>query len=167
METICFTGHHGTSSENANKIRNGNFICKKGWFGTGAYFFDDDRELAREWAKFRYRKERVEVIECDIKVKKNNLLDLCNPKSQNNKNFHLFRKMMLSRGVNIVDLNEATHDLDCKVIDYLIKKDNLDVVRNASYTYTKEDRENKKIGSNVTNGFEICVANLSCIESKK
>lgn len=168
MEVVFFKGHHGTSSENSKKIRESNFLCKSGWFGTGAYFFDDDSEMARSWARYKYKGRRIDVIECEIEVKKDKLLDLCNPKSENNKMFHLFRDRFLSDiSKKLVNIKDYEEELDCKIIDYLIKKDDLDVIRNASYTYTEKDREYNKIGSKVANAYEICVANLECIKSKK
>ena len=67
----------------------------------------------------------------------------------------------------IANIVESKESLDCKIIDYLIKKDNLEVIRNTSYTYTDEERKSNKLGSNIANAFEICVANLECIKSKR
>ena len=167
MEVVYFTGHHGTSSENAKKIRKSDFRFKSGWFGTGAYFFDDDKEMARNWAISKHSGKRVEVIECNIEVTKSKLLDLCNPKSENSKNFHFFRSEFLKKAENLANIVESKESLDCKIIDYLIKKDNLEVIRNTSYTYTDEERKSNKLGSNIANAFEICVANLECIKSKR
>lgn len=167
MEVVCFTGHHGTSSENAKKIRKSDFYFRSGWFGTGAYFYDDDREMARKWALSRHKGKRVEVIECDIEVIRCRLLDLCNPKSENSKNFHFFRSKFMEKANNLANINESKESLDCKIIDFLIRKDNLEVVRNTSYTYTDEERKSNKLGSNIANGIEICVANSKCIKNKK
>ncbi|WP_283700587.1 hypothetical protein [Clostridium perfringens] len=166
---VYFKGHHGTSSENAKKIRESNFLLRDGWFGRGAYFFDDDIERARNWARDKkiFNGKRIEVIECDITVDEEKLLDLSDPKSNNNKQFHLFRNSLLDRAKNLATFNETKESLDCKVINYLIKKNEIDVVRSASYTYTKLDRQNKMLGSNIPNAFEICVVNLNCIEIKK
>lgn len=173
MELKQFVGHHGTSAENIAKIKKYNFNSSNwGWLGKGIYFFEEDKEMARRWARYKFPNKRIDVIECLIKVDVEKILDISNPKTEHNKKIQQFRIEFLKKAKS-VNRNLSDEEIDCKIINMVATLDKFEVVRNYTYTYTEEDREvgktigNRPIGSNVPNGIELCVRNLECINHKK
>ena len=84
--------YHGTSSKIAKCIKQNGFkMSPTGWLGKGIYFFHNNSDLARDWAAKKYRNERVEVIERNIKVENEKIFDMVDPDEEDNKLFHKLR----------------------------------------------------------------------------
>ena len=159
MSIITYVGHHGSSSERCKKIRKEGFKpSPNGWLGPGIYFFQEDNQLARNWARYSYKNCKVEVIECDLSVESSKLLDISDPKSLLSKKVNQFKEQFLRQGIRkerLIKMNDT--DFDGKVLDMICTKGEYDMVRNFTHTRTDLDREYKIYNSNISNGVELCV----------
>lgn len=169
MEFKRFLGHHGSTAECCKSIlKNGFEKSKWGWLGSGVYFFEDDKDLARDWARLRHFGKRIQVLECVLEVQKEKLLDVSNPKSNEAKKVNSFREALLKQGIkNNKIINMEDEKFDNKIINLICTKDGYDLVRNFTHTNTQADREYHKKRSNICNGVELCVRNLKCITLNK
>lgn len=154
-----FIGDHGTTSEISRKIRQGKFNRSLwGWLGAGIYFFEEDKQLARSWAKIKYGSKPLDVLECTITVEKEKILDVSDPKSKQTKMVNQFREAFLKGALNKNKIiNMEDEKFDGKLLDMICEEDNYVLVRNFTHTRTEQDRINKKRGSNIANGVELCV----------
>lgn len=60
---VQLQGFHGTNKSSFEKIKKeGFYICKTGWFGSGVYFYKNNIEKALEWSKKKYKSNNC-VIE--------------------------------------------------------------------------------------------------------
>lgn len=161
-----FIGHHGTTAEACKKIRKDNFNkTHLGWIGSGVYFFEDDKQMALEWATMHCGKGKKEVLECTIKSSE--VLDVSDPKSEQNKNFNKIKAMFYQKGyIGNYLINPKDKNFEAKVFDWLCKEDCYELVRNFTHTFTDSDRKNKQYRSKVSNAVELCVKNIDCIEIK-
>ncbi|NFT07930.1 hypothetical protein FDF26_12820 [Clostridium botulinum] len=154
-----FIGDHGTTSERCKKIKREGFNKSHwGWLGAGIYFFEEDKELARSWAKIKYGLKPLEVLEFTITVERENILDISDPKSELTKKVNQFREIFLRSGLNknkIIDMEDEK--FDGKLLDMICDKDGYVLVRNFTHTSTENDRINNKKRSNIANGVELCV----------
>lgn len=167
---ITFTGYHGTSAQSYNKIIKDGFkkSSKKGWTGTGVYFYEDDKEMAHDWAKYKFPHGKIAVIKSSVEVFNSKLLDVSDPKSQQNKKAQDFRKKFLEKAINShITIDMRDEDIDCKILNVICELDNYDVVRNFTYTYKDFDRKLGEKRSNIPNGIELCVVNYGCIIIEK
>lgn len=169
MSIMTYIGHHGSSSERCKKIiKEGFNPSGNGWLGPGVYFFQEDNQLARSWAKYKYGNCKVEVIECDLNVDSSKLLDISDPKSELSKKVNEFKEQFLRYGIQkerLIKMNDT--DFDGKVLDMICQKDKYDMVRNFTHTRTDLDRQYKNYNSNISNCVELCVRNLQCIKVHK
>lgn len=166
---IKFIGHHGTSSINSKKIRENTFEeSNSGWLGKGVYFFEDDKEIAREWAKFKTKNScRVEVIECSIIVPVKNLLDIVDPKSVQSKKVNEFAEAFLIKASKQdILVNMDDRFLDGRILDLICNNSKYTVVRNATHTLTNADRKCGRSFSNLCNAIELCVKDIKLIDIK-
>lgn len=77
-EILCY---HGTSLEYAESInftKTYQFGSRRDdhWLGFGVYFFEEDLEQAKMWAKSRYKYETTATLETIIRSKRNLILNL-------------------------------------------------------------------------------------------
>ena len=162
---VKFIGDHGSSRKICNEIRNRSFKKSNwGWLGAGIYFFEEDKDLARSWAKFKYKNISIDVLECTISVEQENILDVSNPKSDSTKKVNQFREVFLKSGANrnrIIKMEDE--EFDGKILEIICDNDGYELVRNFTHTNTDQDRINNKKKSNIPNGVELCVKNVDCI----
>lgn len=167
-EQINFIGYHGTSSEAYNKIREFGFNKSRGgWLGSGVYFYEENKEMSLDWARYKYTNKRITSIKCNISVFKDRVLDVSNPQSECNKKVQNFRKELLNRGIKertLIDFQDE--EIDCKILNFICTKDGYDIVRNFTYTYKDFDRKLGNKRSNICNGIELCVRECKCINLK-
>lgn len=165
--TVEFIGHHGTLSSNCKSIRKNNFReSKSGWLGKGVYFFEDDKELAKDWATYKRKGNlgKIEVLECIIKTMPEKVLDVVDPKSKQSKDLNAFRENFLrialkkERAINTED-----RMLDGKILDMLCENSGFVLVRNSTHTLTSKERELGINFSHINNGVELCVRDKSII----
>ena len=162
-----FIGYHGTTMKSANRILKGNFYTPthQGWLGCGTYFFEGNLLLAKEFARCRHKTNEIAVIKCDIKS--NLVLDLTVPSGDGVKKFHQTRAELLEAcRTNCLNVKAKNFkDFAASVIESLCKRENYDLVRANTYTYTQADRI-LQITSHVPNGTELCVKKRSSILRK-
>ena len=167
-DIITFKGHHGTSSQNSKSIRTNGFnVSNSGWLGKGVYFFDDDKDMARNWAIYKGRglAGKIEVIECNINVMHTKLLDIVDPKSEQSKKVNEIRENFLKATLNRNKLiNIDDNMLDGKFFDMICEMEGISVVRNSTHTLTQEDRRLGIKFSNISNGVELCVRDMNTID---
>ena len=95
-----FVGYHGTSSVFAEKILCTNFVVdhtKVGWLGTGIYLFEENQELARSWANYKYPNSKKGVIRCEVEIAEEEVFDVVDPLGEHNKFFHAVRKQLIEQ----------------------------------------------------------------------
>jgi len=164
---IEFVGHHGTLSSNCKNIRKNDFReTERGWLGKGVYFFDDDKELARNWAIYKRRGNpgRIEVLECIIKTTSEKVLDVVDPKSKQSKDLNAFRENFLKTALKkerIINIDDRM--LDGKVFDMVCELSGFSLVRNSTHTLTDRERELDIKFSHINNGVELCVRDKDII----
>ncbi|MER2078077.1 hypothetical protein [Psychrobacillus psychrotolerans] len=163
-----FLGFHGTNSKEARIIERTNFILSKsGWLGRGAYFFENNYVLARDWATFRQRGQTVSVLECNIQLDPARIFDISHPENEDTIEFHETREELIKIMIeNQLDLHEEKKSLDAKVIDLICKNKGKLLVRAFTYTYQPLDRS-YNLGTRINNGIELCVKNPGIIRNKK
>lgn len=175
MGTKQFIGYHGTCSENIVKIKENNFKPSDwGWTGPGVYFFENNNELAAEWAEYSYPDKEICVLERLINVDDNKILDISTPNTGHNIKIQETRKRFLEKAIKEGrKIKDSDEKIDSKIINMVATIGRFDVVRNFTYTYIPADRalgkerKRKPLRSNVPNGIELCVRNLKCIHHKK
>lgn len=164
-ELIRLLGYHGTKRYFMNAIeKNGFEESSKGWLGKGVYFFQEDYDMAIEWAKKRHNTIMTCFIKRYIEVIDENFFDITWPLDKRTKYYFQEReryvKEMESRGYKIeIDSRKR---YEGELVDLICEKKNYLVVRACTYTYKKYD-EIYDLNSIFSNGVEICVKDLKCI----
>ncbi|WP_117017275.1 hypothetical protein [Aeribacillus pallidus] len=167
-----FIGYHGTSSVFAEKILRTNFIVdhtKVGWLGTGIYLFEENQELARSWANYKYSNSKKGVIRCEIEIAEEEVFDVVDPLGEHNKFFHAVRKQLIEQEIKKRNLQlraKNRKDFDGKTYNFICKAKGFKLVRAATYTYQDYDRI-FGWNSRVPNGVELCVKDINCIKNKQ
>jgi hypothetical protein len=159
-------GYHGTSVANANKIIKTKCfqIGKRGWLGTGVYFFENDANMAVRFYKNSRNRIDVAVITCKIEAPDDKILDVTSPDSAGAKEFHSHRENFIEAVYEHqveVTLQDRNH-LEEIIYDDLCDRKKYQIVRAYTYTYSKQDRAHH-LSSHVPNGIELCVRNISLI----
>ncbi|MFY3791390.1 hypothetical protein ACOQFO_06800 [Ureibacillus sp. MALMAid1270] len=167
-----YIGYHGTSTTNAQRIKQTNFVIdytKVGWLGTGTYLFDENQELARSWANYKYPTVSKNIVRCEIEVDKEKVFDVVDPLGEHNKFFHAIRKQLIEQQLknrNIEVKVKNKKDFDGKTYNFICKAKDFKLVRAATYTYQEYDRT-LRLDSRVPNGVELCVKDLRIIKNKQ
>lgn len=162
-----FTGYHGTLSSNVCLIKNNGFNkSDTGWLGTGVYFFEDNFDLAINWAKKKYRTDRVQFIKKKIHVEEKKLFDISWPCSPHSKYYFKEREKyineMVKRGYEVNIENNRRYEN--ALINLICTRKEYDVVRACTYTYQKYDYMGGKVVDSIfANGIELSVRNINCI----
>jgi hypothetical protein len=164
-----FVGYHGTKRSAARQIDKTNFIIshKIGWLGKGAYFFEKDFHMARNWALRKYG-TGIEVLEAIIEVPDDKVFDVSHPFNKDTRDFFEAREELINIMIeNGLDLEEEKHTLDGKVLDYICNLRDILLVRASTYTYQDIDRKDgRKLFSRFANGIELCVKHNRIIKHK-
>lgn len=160
-----FIGYHGTKKYSKSSIERDGFIkSPKGWLGEGTYFFQEDYQLAINWAKKKHNTIMVCFIKRKIRVRQESFFDIVWPLSDDSKYFFSERenyvKSMEKKGY-IIEVDDKKR-FEGEVIDLICKRKNYSVARACTYTYQKFD-EIYKLNSIFDNGVEICVKDHNCI----
>lgn len=163
-QQLC--GYHGTKSYFRKKIENNGFIeSKGGWLGKGIYFFQEDYEMALNWAKKKHHTIMVCYIKRIINVEEDKFFDITWPLDKRTKYFFDERKKyveeMEKRGY-IVEVDNKKR-FEGAVVDKICEEKGYDVARACTYTYQEHD-EIYSLNSIFANGVEICVKNSECMK---
>ncbi|MHB1682819.1 MAG: hypothetical protein ACYCYO_08345 [Bacilli bacterium] len=164
-------GHHGTDRQNGALIAKTGFTASRGdekWLGDGAYFFEDNIELALEWCKAEGHKRgytEYVIIEASIRARREDLLDLEDKSGA--ELFHGHRKILCDRigksGFSVKVRNRTV--LDGKVINELCSFFPYKVVRAKTFVKLAKDRM-RRVDSHIPNCVIISVRDVSsCIQT--
>lgn len=162
-EICCY---HGTKSYIRKYIERDGFTeSLNGWLGKGVYFFQEDFEMAKEWAKRKHRTLMVCFIKRIIKVDNERFFDITWPLDKRTKYFFEEREKYVKeierRGYKVeVDSKKR---FEGALIDQICEKKGCDVVRACTYTYQSYD-DIYSLNSIFANGIEVCVKNECCME---
>ena len=160
--------HHGTDHETKKRILRTDFTYSHdGWFGRGIYLFQDNYNLAKEWAIKRHNGKITDVIECEVEFNEDEYVDMTNPENDDTKEFHILRDNELDRILNENDLKVISDDkfeLD-KIVIRLLVESNIKLFKFSTYTHNIDDGE-YNISSRVPNGIEVVINDKKLIKSK-
>ena len=166
MGVITIKGYDGTNSNNCRNILNSNYKISKGdkeWLGDGAYFFtegvfESSIELAKKWVIAESSKRKYKdytVIESEIKVNKDNLLDLT--KKEGLEVFFYFANNFLEEIKKEVEKGEKELIFyDGLLINLMRKKSDLPIEVVIGSFYIQFDKERKNRIKFRTNNCTIC-----------
>lgn len=165
MEKQSYIGYHATSKQFAESIFENNFeFSKKGWFGTGVYFYLDSIELAKHWLEKKGFSEK-QIIKATIKVEPEFILDVRNPYSSDVFLFHRIREKIKKSIINKdIGVKTKQKNFDNATFNYIFRKKYKKMIIGNSFTY---DNDEIVCYSIVPNGTEICVGALEIIENKE
>ncbi len=176
----CF---HGTTRTVANIVKDTskfqyNFRNDH-WLGNGIYFFIEDYDKAKRWAKTlarRERKSKASVISLVATIQRNKILDLDAEKER--KDFYQFVLDFIAANPVIegldftytsspsdenIDMNEAK--LRCFMLDLIQKINNYDACKytfvDDKLTYSLPNVNSSLIRNN---GVQLCIYNQSVID---
>lgn len=159
-------GYHGTKTYVRKGIENTGFVeSKTGWLGKGVYFFQEDYEIARNWASKKHRTMMICHIKRIINVAEEKFFDITWPLDPRTKYFFQERekyvKEMEARGY-VVEVDSKKR-FEGAIVDMICEKKQYDVARACTYTYQQYD-EIYSLNSIFANGVEICVKNKACMK---
>lgn len=158
-EIISLTGYHGTKKYLKSSIEVEGFRKSlSGWLGEGVYFFQDDYQMAVNWAKKKYNTMMTCFIKRRIVVENDLFFDITWPLAESTKYFfeekEKYIKYMEKKGYKIEVTDKKR--FEGEVIDLICREKKYAVVRACTYTYQKHD-EIYKLNSIFANGVEVCV----------
>ena len=159
---VQLQGFHGTNKSSFEKIKKeGFYICKTGWFGSGVYFYKNNIEKALEWSKKKYKSNNC-VIEINLKIENKFVFDVTNVNGEDARIFHRIRKELIEqmKKVGILAI-VSKKNFDNIVFNYISKKLKKQVIIGNSFTYDEYD-----IPSRVPNGIGICIIDIKIIVLK-
>lgn len=160
-----FVAFHGTSLKNANNIVNSHFKVNKKrkneWLGYGIYFFMYEED-ALSWAKKTYySKYDPCILECILKIDRNDILDLDNPKHNN-----LFKRFCLEVESELRRFNKSLtfEDKFHKMCYFLNLYKEEYSIRLVKYTFKNRRTKNALGYKDIELGYEynekqICLTN--------
>lgn len=166
-----FIGYHGTSKDIANRIITTNFTINNqhlGSLGKGIYFFEENEELAKEYAMFRHNGKITEVIKSVIIVAEDLILDTADNEAHQWK-FHEYRnelKLSLLKRSKMNVHGKNMNALDGAVYESIVKSEGYKLIRSKTFTALHDDRENYVPNSFVPNGVELCLKCNSYVKDK-
>lgn len=168
---------HGTTEKFANKILNNHFFQvverDNHWLGNGIYFFIDDLEKARWWAKQACKRNKSETHKPKVlflkgyKVKRNQILDLDTEQDRLRILSFLDELNNISFSVNHEDWTETQKRaffIDIFVNYYKNEKDSIIAVKQ-TFSGRKLDKYQKLECLGIPNtGVQICIFDQDSIE---
>lgn len=148
-----FIGFHGTSIEKLYSIKiDGINSSKNGWFGTGSYFFLEDKELCLKWAKRKYPNKKCIAIKVEIDIDDEYILDT--RLEEHRKFFHLFRDTIAQSIINgSMKYENTSQHFDNFIFDLINKNLGIKLVIANSFTFDYP----KEFNSRIPNGTELCL----------
>ena len=146
-------GFHGTNKSSFENIKKFGFrICKKGWFGSGVYFYKNSVENAFKWSKKKYKDNNC-VIEINLKIEDKFVFDVTDVNGKDSEIFHEIRKKLIEQIPNKdISVSTSEKNFDNGVFNYISKNLKKQVIIGSSFTYDESN-----IPSRVPNGVEICI----------
>src|SRR5690606_1922879 len=113
----------------------------QGFLGTGVYFFEEDQEIAREYAIHRHPQKIINIIECVLEVHRNKVFDTT--KSEDRKKFNVYKEVVKETIVkNKINLRVGNrHHFDGRVYDFIAKNEGYELIRAYTFTPLLSDRE--------------------------
>lgn len=170
METVEYIGYHGTDKDTAERIVSTNFIINQrhtGYLGKGVYFFEENKSITREYANSRHPGKIIKILECIIELPKDKVFDTT--KESDAKKFEIYKEVVRETFVKkqLKIKNNTKDHFDGKIYDLIVDKENYLLIRAKTFTPTSRDREVGLYTSNVPNGVELCLKNLSEVIIKK
>lgn len=167
---VSILGHHGTTFDACKLIMKSNFnptSTRKGWFGRGVYFFEDDKDLAYEWVLKDKPSGIPRVIEAKIEVPDRHYLNLTDVKSDDYKIFEKVRdekvsKILESNNIKIADKK----NFEALVMNTLKKDGKIFVVKVPSLTKTN-DMQKTDATMRIPNCNEVVVFENKYIKEKR
>lgn len=163
---VNFVGYHGTKSYVRKQIERDGFIqSNSGWLGKGVYFFQEDCDMALNWAKKKHKTVMVCFIKRIIELNEEKFFDITWPLDPRTKYFfderEKFVKEMEKRGY-VVEVDNKKR-FEGAIVDQICERKKYDVARACTYTYQQYD-EIYSLNSIFANGVEICVKNEDCMK---
>lgn len=159
--------HHGTKKDTKSRILKTNFsFSHDGWFGRGIYFFENNYNLAKEWATIRHPSCLTDVVECDIIVDDMNLSDLTSPHNEDYKLFKQIKDEEIHKIIEQSGQKKLTNndELDKIVFRSMIKAMDILVFKIPSYTPTSKERQLNQF-SRFPNGVEVIAVKSNVINN--
>ncbi|MFS0749515.1 hypothetical protein [Oceanobacillus sp. 1P07AA] len=161
MKLKQYNGYHGTEKSFADRIIQTSFVVNtrhQGSLGTGIYFLEENKDLTREYARFRHPNKIIKILDCKIEVSENEVFDTTTPEHREIYKVYkdIIREMMKENGYDFQ--YGYRNSFDGAVYDYLAKDKGYLLIRAETFTPSIEERE-LKIRSNVPNGVELCLRN--------
>ncbi|MFD0619674.1 hypothetical protein ACFQZR_19580 [Paenibacillus sp. GCM10027629] len=173
-ERIVYIGYHGTSNSAAEQIDKGNFRVthdRAGWLGSGVYFYQENIENAKYWAKRKFvNKGRLGgLLRVELILPKELVFDVTDPLGESNKFYQAVRKRFVEDEIKKNKLTVKVSnqdDLDGKVFNLICIKNGYRMVRGCTITPDDNDRE-YRLQPHTPNGVELCLRDTRYISTKE
>lgn len=154
-------GYHGTSLQCANVIvaekRFHPSTKSSEWMGDGIYFFENDKQEALNWGKYKIRSCNPVAIECTIRSHK--LLDMFVKENQLN-----IAKLIEAIANKYKDENREPEILDALVINMVCAETGYDVVRGPFKLKSQIFERLKDFTRFTRQHVQLCVRTNNCID---
>lgn len=170
-----YIGYHGTELKIVHNILEQGFLFsdnKKEWLGRGVYFFEEHVRHAVDWCEKARKYKSYAILLVDISASEYEQLDLTNrddyDKFAEVKNYLVDR--VKNDNENIFGIIRNKRINDGIIIDYLVKKEKIKLVRQAYVIPPFEERFNDGLTKykqvNVVPTFlMLCVKHMDCIDN--
>lgn len=169
MSLKKYTGYHGTSKDVADKIIRTAFVINhghQGFLGTGIYFFEENKDLAIEYATHRHGNKIIKALECILEVPEEEVFDTT--LKEGAKKFNVYKEIVketiLKEKINL-KVGNRNH-FDGRVYDFVAKREKYTLIRAETFTPLLSDRKLDLRHSNVPNGVELCLKNPRMVIDK-
>ena len=164
-QKITYIGHHGTDKKHLPNIFAEGFLCaRKGYLGSGVYFYENNMDLAREWAENRRQCKKSTVLQAEIECDIDNILDISDPNCKERRLIgSQVVKYFTRRKQNGYYLNDnAMKEIEGNIIDDMCKRVNYKLIRAITVSNTQVYGD-ITIFLGIANGIELCVKDKSII----
>ncbi len=162
-QIVKFIGYHGTHDHLVRRIfSQGLNEARKGYLGKGVYFFEDNYDLAREWALSRRDCKSPAVIKAQIECDHEKVLDITNPNCPERKLISSKVKSYFVKRTKdgyYLDAN-AMKEIEGNIIDNMCEVVDYKLIRAITISNTHVDGD-KTIFLGIANGIELCVKDKS------
>ncbi|MGL5459893.1 MAG: hypothetical protein ACRDBY_09785 [Cetobacterium sp.] len=162
---VEYIGYHATETMRVYSINHKGFKHNHGWLGKGAYFFDSNDQIAKDWGRRKYPTSAISVFKAVIKTnKQEDVFDVRNPYSADSLLFAEERnniiEAMKAKGVSY---NKSARDFDALIFNKIKEDYSKKIIIHNTYTYVETQKGFPP--SHVCNGTEICISDNKLIKS--